>query len=84
MISCLLSLLFSLLQGELLSSRGLKPTVFDSIAGLAHEKFNQVLGTISEALAGRKVMAALIMKRGPGDEGVVISLGTGKCLSICI
>lgn len=69
---------------ERLTGQNMKATMFDKIAGLAHEKFNQLLGTISEALAGRKVIAALIMKRGEQDEGIVISLGTGSNMNISV
>lgn len=63
---------------ERLASQNLKATMFDKIAGLSYHMFNQLLGTITDTLAGRKVMAALVMKRGDADDGIVISLGTGQ------
>ena len=47
------------------------------MAGLAHQAFNTLAVTIVDSMGGRKVLAALIMKKGEADRGTVISLGTG-------
>ena len=52
-------------------------THFDRIAAIAHGTYNQVAAHVGESMAGRKVLAALVMMRGSGDQGTVISLGTG-------
>ena len=56
---------------------GYSPTLFDKVAALSHEAYNKLLGTVNESMAGRKVLAAMVMKTGPHDDGTVISLGTG-------
>ena len=53
-------------------------THFDKIAALTHQTFNSLIATIPENLAGRKVIAGLVMKRSDDDLGVVISIGTGE------
>ncbi|CAH1785489.1 unnamed protein product [Owenia fusiformis] len=59
-----------------------KVTVFDKIAALAHQAFNVIAATIPEGMAGRKVLAALIMKLNSDDAGTVICLGTGnRCIT---
>lgn len=54
-----------------------KGTLFDRVAAIAHGTYNQVAAHVAENMAGRKVMAALVMMKGQGDAGSVISLGTG-------
>ncbi|XP_076450742.1 LOW QUALITY PROTEIN: uncharacterized protein LOC143286820 [Babylonia areolata] len=57
-------------------------THFDKIAALTHQTFNTLIATIPENLAGRKVIAGLVMKRSEDDVGVVISIGTGnRCIT---
>ncbi|XP_014773875.1 double-stranded RNA-specific adenosine deaminase isoform X2 [Octopus bimaculoides] len=57
-------------------------THFDKMAALSHQAFNNIALQIPENLAGRKVIAALVMKRSPTDTGIVISVGTGnRCLT---
>ena len=34
--------------------------------------------SIHQVLAGKKVMAAMVMKTGADDRGTVVSLGTGR------
>jgi len=57
----------------------------DEIAALAHKTFNSLALQITEFISGRKVLAAIIMKRHfPGEEAredLVVSLGTGnRCI----
>ncbi|KAL8594877.1 hypothetical protein ACOMHN_016118 [Nucella lapillus] len=57
-------------------------THFDKIAALTHQTFNQLIASIPENLAGRKVIAGLVMKRSDDDVGGVISIGTGnRCIT---
>lgn len=53
-------------------------THFDKMAALSHQAFNSLAAKISESFVGRKVIAAMIMKRGEEDDGTVISVGSGK------
>ena len=64
-------------QAAKLAELGLKATFFDNIAAMSHHAFNTLAATIPESMSGRKVLAAMIMKTSPTDEGSVISLGTG-------
>lgn len=52
-------------------------THFDKIAALTHQAFNSLIASIPENLAGRKVIAGLVMKRSVDDIGMVVSIGTG-------
>ncbi|XP_064634300.1 uncharacterized protein LOC135492078 [Lineus longissimus] len=57
-------------------------THFDNVAALSHSAFNTLAARIMENLSGRKVLAALVMKKGPNDGGSVVSLGTGnRCIT---
>nr|KAG5689214.1 hypothetical protein BaRGS_014870 [Batillaria attramentaria] len=57
-------------------------THFDKVAALTHQTFNSLIASIPENLAGRKVIAGLVMKRGEDDVGIVISIGTGnRCIT---
>ena len=67
----------ALLQLELVSERGLAATCYDHVAGLAHAKFMELLGTVPDLLTGKKVMAAMVMRTSDDDVGRVVSLGTG-------
>ncbi|XP_030849188.1 double-stranded RNA-specific adenosine deaminase-like [Strongylocentrotus purpuratus] len=63
------------------SSNG-ETTFYDRIAALSHQTFNSLAASIPDSISGRKVLAALIMKQGEDDEGMVISLGTGnRCVT---
>ncbi|XP_038624940.1 LOW QUALITY PROTEIN: double-stranded RNA-specific adenosine deaminase [Tachyglossus aculeatus] len=53
-------------------------TVHDQIAMLSHRCFNALTARIQHSLLGRKILAAIVMKKGPGDLGAVVSLGTGN------
>lgn len=59
---------------------------FDMIAALSHKTFNERVLQVPEYMGGRKVLAALVMKKGGTDSrGTVICLGTGIVLfSLCI
>lgn len=50
---------------------------FDTMATLAHHKYNDLLSTIPEMMVGKKVLAAIIMQRNGGNSEVV-SVGTGR------
>lgn len=57
-------------------------THFDKVAALTHQTFNTLIATIPENLAGRKVIAGLVMKRSNDDVGIVVSIGTGnRCIT---
>ncbi|VDI65576.1 double-stranded RNA-specific adenosine deaminase [Mytilus galloprovincialis] len=57
-------------------------THFDKIAALTHQKFNALVASISENLAGRKVLAGLVMKMSEADMGTVIAIGSGnRCIT---
>lgn len=48
------------------------------IAALSHKTFNERVLQVPEYMGGRKVLAALVMKKGGTDSrGTVICLGTG-------
>nr|DBA13881.1 TPA: hypothetical protein GDO54_004907 [Pyxicephalus adspersus] len=53
-------------------------TFHDQIAMLSHQKFNSLTARIQNSLLGRKILAAIIMKRSPDDLGTVVSIGTGN------
>ena len=53
-------------------------TVHDQIAMLSHRCFNALTNSFQPSLLGRKILAAIVMKRDPEDMGIVVSLGTGK------
>lgn len=53
-------------------------TFHDQIAMLSHRCFNALTNSFQPSLLGRKILAAIIMKRDPEDMGVVVSLGTGN------
>lgn len=52
-------------------------TLHDQIAMLSHQRFNALTARIQHSLLGRKILAAIIMRRGGEDLGVVVSIGTG-------
>lgn len=58
---------------------------FDMIAALSHKTFNERVLQVPEYMGGRKVLAALVMKKGGSEcRGTVICLGTGMHFSFCI
>uniref|UniRef100_A0A5G2QXI1 Double-stranded RNA-specific adenosine deaminase n=2 Tax=Sus scrofa TaxID=9823 RepID=A0A5G2QXI1_PIG len=52
-------------------------TFHDQIAMLSHRCFNALTNSLP-SLLGRKILAAIIMKKDSEDLGVVVSLGTGN------
>ncbi|KAK9391064.1 double-stranded RNA-specific adenosine deaminase [Crotalus adamanteus] len=56
-------------------------TLHDQIAMLSHQRFNTLTARIQHSLLGRKILAAIIMRRGQEGLGVVVSIGTGnRCI----
>ncbi|XP_069796642.1 double-stranded RNA-specific adenosine deaminase [Narcine bancroftii] len=53
-------------------------TLHDQIAMLSHQCFNNLTTRIQHNLLGRKILAAIIMKKGDNDLGTTVSLGTGN------
>ncbi|KAL1772161.1 double-stranded RNA-specific adenosine deaminase isoform X1 [Sigmodon hispidus] len=53
-------------------------TFHDQMAMLSHRCFNALTNSFQPSLLGRKILAAIIMKRDAEDMGVVVSLGTGN------
>ncbi|XP_036198407.1 double-stranded RNA-specific adenosine deaminase isoform X1 [Myotis myotis] len=53
-------------------------TFHDQIAMLSHRCFNALTNSFQPSLLGRKILAAIIMKKDSKDLGVVVSLGTGN------
>ncbi|XP_072138209.1 double-stranded RNA-specific adenosine deaminase [Mobula birostris] len=53
-------------------------TMHDQIAMLSHQCFNNLTARIQHSLLGRKILAAIIMKKGDEDLGTTVSLGTGN------
>lgn len=45
---------------------------------LSHRCFNALTNSFQPSLLGRKILAAVIMKKASDDLGVVVSLGTGR------
>uniref|UniRef100_A0A8C5WH49 Adenosine deaminase RNA specific n=1 Tax=Leptobrachium leishanense TaxID=445787 RepID=A0A8C5WH49_9ANUR len=64
-------------EGESLSQLPVNgSTVHDQIAMLSHQKFNSLTARIQNSLLGRKILAAIIMKKDSDDMGTVVSIGT--------
>ncbi|XP_050608383.1 double-stranded RNA-specific adenosine deaminase isoform X1 [Macaca thibetana thibetana] len=53
-------------------------TFHDQIAMLSHRCFNTLTNSFQPSLLGRKILAAIVMKKDSEDMGVVVSLGTGN------
>ncbi|XP_053560440.1 double-stranded RNA-specific adenosine deaminase isoform X2 [Bombina bombina] len=53
-------------------------TFHDQIAMLSHQKFNCLTAKIQNSLLGRKILAAIVMKKNSEDQGTVVSIGTGN------
>ncbi|XP_075763641.1 double-stranded RNA-specific adenosine deaminase [Pelodiscus sinensis] len=53
-------------------------TLHDQIAMLSHQRFNALTARIQHSLLGRKILAAIIMRRGEEGLGAVVSIGTGN------
>ncbi|XP_042640886.1 double-stranded RNA-specific adenosine deaminase isoform X2 [Tyto alba] len=53
-------------------------TLHDQMAMLSHQRFNTLTARIQHNLLGRKILAAIIMRKGNTGLGVVVSIGTGN------
>ncbi|XP_019467368.1 double-stranded RNA-specific adenosine deaminase isoform X1 [Meleagris gallopavo] len=53
-------------------------TLHDQMAMLSHQRFNALTACIQHSLLGRKILAAIVMRKGNQDLGVVVSIGTGN------
>ncbi|NXC89731.1 DSRAD deaminase, partial [Cercotrichas coryphoeus] len=53
-------------------------TLHDQMAMLSHQRFNSLTARIQHSLLGRKILAAIIMRRANQGLGVVVSIGTGN------
>ncbi|NWH88295.1 DSRAD deaminase, partial [Aegithalos caudatus] len=53
-------------------------TLHDQMAMLSHQSFNTLTAHIQHSLLGRKILAAIIMRKGNEGLGVVVSIGTGN------
>uniref|UniRef100_A0A8V5GX85 Uncharacterized protein n=1 Tax=Melopsittacus undulatus TaxID=13146 RepID=A0A8V5GX85_MELUD len=53
-------------------------TLHDQLAMLSHQRFNSLTARIQHSLLGRKILAAIIMRKGSKGLGVVVSIGTGN------
>ncbi|XP_035751953.1 double-stranded RNA-specific adenosine deaminase, partial [Egretta garzetta] len=53
-------------------------TLHDQMAMLSHQRFNTLTARIQHSLLGRKILAAIIMRKGNRGLGVVVSIGTGN------
>uniref|UniRef100_A0A8B9GH89 Adenosine deaminase RNA specific n=1 Tax=Amazona collaria TaxID=241587 RepID=A0A8B9GH89_9PSIT len=53
-------------------------TLHDQLAMLSHQCFNTLTARIQHSLLGRKILAAIIMRKGSKGLGVVVSIGTGN------
>ncbi|KAM9214685.1 double-stranded RNA-specific adenosine deaminase isoform 3-T3 [Leptosomus discolor] len=53
-------------------------TLHDQLAMLSHQRFNTLTTRIQHSLLGRKILAAIIMRKGNKGLGVVVSIGTGN------
>ncbi|NWX15075.1 DSRAD deaminase, partial [Aegotheles bennettii] len=53
-------------------------TLHDQLAMLSHQRFNSLTARIQHTLLGRKILAAIIMRRAKEGLGVVVSMGTGN------
>ncbi|NXS98956.1 DSRAD deaminase, partial [Jacana jacana] len=53
-------------------------TLHDQMAMLSHRCFNTLTARIQHNLLGRKILAAIIMRKGNTGLGAVVSIGTGN------
>ncbi|XP_036611871.1 double-stranded RNA-specific adenosine deaminase isoform X2 [Trichosurus vulpecula] len=53
-------------------------TLHDQVAMLSHQCFSSLTAPIQHSLLGRKILAAIIMKKSDDDLGLVVSFGTGN------
>lgn len=65
--------------GETISELPISGSTFhDQIAMLSHQRFNSLTARIQHSLLGRKILAAIVMRKNGDDMGTVVSLGTGN------
>ncbi|KAE8588794.1 hypothetical protein XENTR_v10022744 [Xenopus tropicalis] len=66
-------------EGDVMTELPVSGSTFhDQIAMLSHQKFNSLTARIQNSLLGRKILAAIIMKKSSDDLGTVVSIGTGN------
>ncbi|OCT69489.1 hypothetical protein XELAEV_18040800mg [Xenopus laevis] len=66
-------------EGDIMAELPVSGSTFhDQIAMLSHQKFNSLTARIQNSLLGRKILAAIIMKKSSDDLGTVVSIGTGN------
>ncbi|KAM4690857.1 double-stranded RNA-specific adenosine deaminase [Rhinophrynus dorsalis] len=66
-------------EGDVMTELPVSGSTFhDQIAMLSHQKFNSLTARIQNSLVGRKILAAIIMKKSSNDLGCVVSIGTGN------
>ncbi|NXX12773.1 DSRAD deaminase, partial [Podargus strigoides] len=53
-------------------------TLHDQLAMLSHQRFNALTARVQHSLLGRKILAAIVMRRGNKGLGEVVSIGTGN------
>ncbi|NWI17793.1 DSRAD deaminase, partial [Crypturellus soui] len=53
-------------------------TLHDQLAMLSHQRLNALTACAPHGLPGRKILAAVIMRRGSQGLGAVVSIGTGN------
>ncbi|NWX94215.1 DSRAD deaminase, partial [Nothoprocta pentlandii] len=53
-------------------------TLHDQLAMLSHQRLNALAARVPHGLPGRKILAAVVMRRGSKGLGVVVSIGTGN------
>ncbi|NWI89793.1 DSRAD deaminase, partial [Pitta sordida] len=53
-------------------------TLQDQMAMLSHQRFNCLTARLQQGLLGRKILAAIVMRRAEQGLGEVVSLGTGN------
>ncbi|XP_072503216.1 double-stranded RNA-specific adenosine deaminase isoform X2 [Notamacropus eugenii] len=53
-------------------------TLHDQVAMLSHQCFSSLTAPIQHSMLGRKILAAIIMKKSDDDLGLVVSFGTGN------
>ncbi|XP_010224151.1 PREDICTED: double-stranded RNA-specific adenosine deaminase [Tinamus guttatus] len=53
-------------------------TLHDQLAMLSHQRLNALTARVPHSLPGRKILAAVILRRGSEGLGAVVSIGTGN------
>ncbi|NWW32476.1 DSRAD deaminase, partial [Panurus biarmicus] len=76
LLSCDLLMTYAVVSPSQLPVSG--STLHDQMAMLSHQRFNTLTARIQHSLLGRKILAAIIMRKGNKGLGVVVSIGTGN------